>query len=132
MDITHEQLRSFIAAGRRAGQAIFLAGAPGIGKSQSIREEAISRAREIGREFVEWNKLSYEMKEVLANGAEATKYYVFVDLRLGQMDLGQLFIQMLGDKRYMQMKYLDSLVALSHRTPRECCSWMSSTWPARP
>jgi hypothetical protein len=115
MDITHTQLRSFISAGRRAGQAIFLAGAPGIGKSQAIREEAVARARELGREFLEWNKLTFEMKVVLSDGAEAAKYYVFVDLRLGQMDLGQLFIQQLNDRRYMQMKYLDSLVALSHK-----------------
>jgi hypothetical protein len=115
MDITHAQLKSFIPAGRRAGQAIFLAGAPGIGKSQAIREEAVARAKEIGREFIEWNKQSYEMKCLLADGAEAARYYVYVDLRLGQMDLGQLFIQALNDKKYMQMKYLDAFVALSHK-----------------
>ncbi len=64
--------------------AFFCWGTFGVGKSFVIRETAKEIAKEKGREFKEWNKLTRDEKLEVYNNP--SKYFVLCDLRLSEFD----------------------------------------------
>jgi hypothetical protein len=59
-------------------------GAAGIGKSSIMKQFAKAAAEKEGRQFVELNKIQSEPREQLIQ--DPTKYYVFLDLRAGELN----------------------------------------------
>ena len=61
-----------------------LIGPPGIGKSTVVREWAEMKAKQLGREFVDFDTLTpQDVEEILK---EPDKYYIFADKRLTGLD----------------------------------------------
>lgn len=70
-----------------AGVPVFIAGEPGVSKSFSIKTIAQERAAELGRQFVEWNRLPKQVRRSMIDrnnpqfDALHKKYYVYIDIR---------------------------------------------------
>lgn len=82
--ISHKELKAITKQYYYKKIALFLWGTFGIGKSQSISETAKGLAKERGREFIEWNKISKEKKQEVYLYPE--KYFFLVDIRLSEYD----------------------------------------------
>jgi hypothetical protein len=67
---------------------LFIAGPPGIGKSEIPRQVFSKLAKKKGLEFVRWDKTTKDEKQKLFDKPE--KYFVFCDQRLSQMDTTDL------------------------------------------
>jgi len=67
---------------------LYVAGPPGVGKSEIPRQVFTKLATEKGLEFVRWDQTSMEKKDELFANPE--KYFVFCDQRLSQMDTTDL------------------------------------------
>ncbi|MEM0324735.1 MAG: MoxR family ATPase [Nanopusillaceae archaeon] len=67
------------------GKAVLLLGPPGIGKSDIVRQFAITKAEKLNRIFVDWHDISGTEKEeeILKN---PEKYFLFVDIKLYEYD----------------------------------------------
>jgi len=72
----------------RTKDALFIAGPPGIGKSEIPRQVYKQIAKAKGLEFVIWDKVDKEKKQELF--ANRDKYFVMCDQRLSQMDTTDL------------------------------------------
>ena len=69
-------------------EPIFIAGEPGVAKSQTIKQIARDRAAKMGRQFVEWSKLPLKKREQLVTpeaANERVKYYFMMDIRTNLM-----------------------------------------------
>jgi len=66
-------------------RAVLILGAPGIGKSQVIREFAEEEAKRLGKEFVDYSDDDYY--DIIK---EPDRYYVFVDFRLSECEPSDL------------------------------------------
>lgn len=86
--ITTSELPSTISILRNAKKPLLILGTYGIGKSEMIFQSAVADAEAKGRKFIDWNRSSNAEK------AEAMKdpssYYIFVDIRISQLDEGDL------------------------------------------
>jgi len=85
-EVNHEQLKKILKIAYRAKRSYFIWGAIGIGKSYSVKELGKELAKEENREFVEWNNLTKEEKLKIMENLE--KYFIFIDQRALQFDLG--------------------------------------------
>ena len=74
----------------RRGKSIFVIGGIGVGKSTIVKETAKEIAKELGKEFIEWNKLSHEEKLKLYKMDDISRYFIFKDERLSQIDVGDI------------------------------------------
>jgi MoxR-like ATPase len=86
MEVNHSQLIKILRIAYYSKRAYFIWGATGIGKSYSVREFAKMMASELNRKFVEWNSLTREEKLKIIQ--ELDKYFIFIDQRALQFDLG--------------------------------------------
>ena len=84
--INHKQLKTILKIAYKTNRAYFVWGATGIGKSYTIKELAKEIAKDESREFVEWNSLSRDEKLKVYENLE--KYFLFIDQRASQFDLG--------------------------------------------
>ena len=82
--VTHKELNVLIEHYYKTKEPLFIWGTFGIGKSRVMREVAIDKAKEKGKEFVEWNKTNPDKKQEVFNNPE--KYFVFIDIRLSEYD----------------------------------------------
>lgn len=82
--INHSELKQLVKEYYKNKLALFVWGTFGIGKSQEIRETALELAKERGREFTEWNKLTRTEKQKVYEYPE--KYFVLCDIRLSEFD----------------------------------------------
>lgn len=81
--INHTELAKIAHRYAVKGKSLLVLGRTGIGKSWSIKEAAIKKARDDKKEFIEWNTLSLEEKQKIID--DPNKYHLFVDLRVTQM-----------------------------------------------
>ena len=98
--IDHDQLKNLIVRCYKSNYPLFVYGGFGIGKSQTERQ--VARGLSDGREYIEWNRISYEKKkEVIKNAGE---YFVNKDLRLAQLDPSDIhgIPDIGGDKEYLK------------------------------
>ena len=82
--INHEQLKEIVKQYYSRKLALFVWGTFGIGKSQEVRETAKGIAKDRGREFIEWDKITKEEKQKVYELPE--KYFVLIDIRLSEYD----------------------------------------------
>lgn len=80
MQITHEELNKIVKHFYRRKRAVFIQGRFGIGKSAVIRNTAIEIAKELNKEFIDFNK-TVDKQKVFDS---PDKYFVFVDVRLAE------------------------------------------------
>ena len=82
MEISHEMFGKIVEICYEKKVPIDIKGKTGIGKSQVIKQKAKEIAKKKNKEFVEWNEVRDKGK-LLEN---ISKYFLFGDLRLSQMD----------------------------------------------
>lgn len=89
-EVDHEELEFLIDANYKAETPLYIWGATGIGKSETVRRVAkkIAESPGVAREYVEWNKLSKEEKLKIKENPE--KYFFLMDIRLSQLDPSDL------------------------------------------
>jgi len=80
--VSHSELKEIIKIAYKTKLSLFVHGTMGIGKSTVIKETAKELAKEMKREYAEWNKV--RDKEKLFEHPE--KYFVVADFRLSQID----------------------------------------------
>jgi MoxR-like ATPase len=86
--LNHAQLEELIKRAYEEKLALFIWGAPGIGKSMTVEKVARELAKIMGREYLKWNEIS--RKKRLEVAENPTKYFVLVDIRLSQYDPSDL------------------------------------------
>ena len=84
LEVNHEEMRRIIYEYYKRKLALFIWGTFGVGKSQGVLQTAEKLAKESGREFVEWNKITKEKKQDVFEYCE--KYFVLIDIRLSEYD----------------------------------------------
>ena len=82
--INHEELKKLIGVYYKNKLALYVRGTFGIGKSQTITDEAKKLAKERKREFIDWNRVSKENKQKVYENPE--NYFVLIDVRLSEYD----------------------------------------------
>lgn len=90
VEITHKELKQLINRCYLTKMPLDIKGAVGIGKSYIAKEVAIEKAKEKGKEFAEWNELSEVQKRELLVPELIRKTFLFVDIRLSQLDPSDL------------------------------------------
>lgn len=83
---THKNLMETIHTVYDANVPLMVWGAPGIGKSTVIRQEAEKIAGKEGRTFVDWNTLPEERRRGLASSSSNKEVFIYCDVRLSQYD----------------------------------------------
>ena len=86
--IKTSQLKETCAILRRAHKPFMVVGTYGIGKSQMLEQEAMEEAERSGRIYLDWNRESLAVKQDAM--AHPEKYFMFVDIRISQLDEGDL------------------------------------------
>ena len=86
--IKTSELKSVIRRLRAAHKPLLLIGTYGIGKSEMIFQDAKEESAETNRIFLDWNRSSLAEKQEAMLHPE--KYYMFVDIRISQLDEGDL------------------------------------------
>jgi len=86
--INHSELKQIIKEFYKKKLALFIWGSYGLGKSRVLLDNAKGVAKERGREFVEWNKITKEKKQEVYEYPE--KYFLFVDIRGSEMDASDI------------------------------------------
>lgn len=82
--ITHEGLQRQLWIHYLSKEPLLVNGTFGIGKSWTVRQVAREIAKEKGREYVEWNQLSFEERvNVIENPG---RFFVMKDSRASEMD----------------------------------------------
>jgi hypothetical protein len=87
-EVNHNELKEILKEDYKHKIPHFTSGGTGIGKSWMVKETAEEIAKEEGREFVCWNKLSMEEKHKISDKPE--KYFFLMDIRLSQLDPSDL------------------------------------------
>lgn len=87
-EITLKELPEILQIFDKSKKSVFIEGTFGIGKSQSIEQYAIAKAKRLNRSYLNWMDASTEEKEDALTNPE--KYSVFVDTRLAQFDASDL------------------------------------------
>lgn len=90
MEINHKEFGKVILRCNERKIPLDIKGATGIGKSWVVKEKAKEIAKKSEKKFIEWNELSAENKRALLKPDLISKAYIFVDIRLSQMDPSDL------------------------------------------
>jgi len=86
MNVTHDELSELIELCYEKKLSLFVWGAMGIGKSETIRETAKRIAKKLNKTYVEYNKI--RDKNEIENNID--KYFILVDFRLSQIEPSDL------------------------------------------
>jgi hypothetical protein len=81
--ITHKELEQASYHYFKNGRSLLVLGRTGTGKSFSVKNTGKRIAKEMNKEFVEWNEITREKRNELIRNPD--RYYLFVDMRLTQM-----------------------------------------------
>jgi len=87
-EVDHNELERHIEKCYFTNTSHLVIGGTGIGKSWTVDKKACEIAKQLGREYVKWNKLSKEEKHKVADNPE--KYFFLMDIRLSQLDPSDL------------------------------------------
>ncbi|GAH45118.1 unnamed protein product, partial [marine sediment metagenome] len=72
-------------------EPVHFIGEPSTVKSAGVFQESCAIAKDVGREFLDWNKTNMVGKKCVL--AEPEKFFVFADLRASETDIGELRLQ---------------------------------------
>lgn len=78
------QLGSMVGMHFNNNIPLFIYGGFGIGKSAIVRQEAKQKAKDKGKEFVEWSNTTVEEQDNIM--AKPSKYFLLIDQRLSQFE----------------------------------------------
>ena len=93
-------------------EAMHLVGEPSTVKSTFVEWESRDIAKDEGREFLEWNRASLEIKNDALEHPE--KYFLYADLRAAETEIGEQRLQdMQNGKPYITFKYNLLFVVMS-------------------
>jgi hypothetical protein len=84
MELNHKELAVLLERCWQVKQPLNISGTVGIGKSMAAKKFFVVKAREVGREFIEWAKADAQKKADIE--ANIGKYLVFVDDRVSLKD----------------------------------------------
>ena len=88
LEVNHKDLEDLIMRHYKAEVPLYIWGATGIGKSETVDRKAKEIAESLGREYVKWNKISKKKKQEIAENPK--KYFFLMDIRLSQLDPSDL------------------------------------------
>lgn len=95
-------------------EPVHFVGEPSTVKSASVFQESKRIADDIGRQFLEWNRVGLEKKREVMG--ESQKYFIYADLRASETDIGELRLQdMKEGNEYITFKYNILFEALSKK-----------------
>lgn len=107
------QIPGIIKAHYRAMVPANFIAEPSTVKSEGVLSAAKQLAKELGREFVDWNRAPLSRKQELATNPGTV--FIFADVRASETDIGELRLQDLKtDKNYITFKYNVLFEALSN------------------
>lgn len=93
--VSHEEMANVLRIAYKQKIPYFISGGIGIGKSQGIRELSKEFAEKENRKFVDWNKVTKKEKlEIIDNIKD---YFLFIDQRASQFDLGDFKLPQLDN-----------------------------------
>jgi len=95
VEVTHNELKALVKLYYKAKRALFVWGATGIGKSQTVKQAGMEIAKELNLEYTE--DISHINDE---------KYFVVIDIRLAQCDPSDLRGIPIYDKEKMATVWL--------------------------
>lgn len=106
MDVNHVQLEQLMYKSHKTKRPLNVLGTTGIGKSQTAKKVAQRIAKELGRQFVDWNRISDKEKmALLEDGGKRKNSYIFGDTRLVDRDPSDLRgLPKLNGKDYVEWK----------------------------
>ena len=94
--MNHKEMKEILNIAYKYNTPYFITGTIGIGKSVAVKELAMELAEKEKRTFVNWNKITKTQKmEVMAN---TEKYFLFIDQRASQFDLGDFKLPQLDNQ----------------------------------
>lgn len=116
--VNHEGLVSAINSVYSADVPLMVWGAPGIGKSMTIRRTAEAIAKAMNLEFMEWNTLSASERRALSTSVDNTGKFIYGDCRLSQYDPSDWALPW-ADKEDSEcgMKWLPSQLLKAYSVP---------------
>lgn len=95
VEVNHEEMKEVLRIAYKQKIPYFIWGKIGVGKSYLVRDLAEEFAEKEGRKFVNWNKLvKREKLEVIENIKD---YFLFIDQRASQFDLGDFKLPQLDN-----------------------------------
>lgn len=86
--IKHNELKGVIKHYSDKKKTLIVLGRTGIGKSSEAFEMSQERAKDLNKEFIKWNDTDLETKRAVIK--EPDKYYVYIDIRLTQIEPSDL------------------------------------------
>jgi len=104
LQVTHDELKDLLKQYYKKKLALFVYGRFGIGKSEVTTRSCEEIAKEKGRQFVVWARMSEEeKKDAFIN---PSKYFVFIDIRLSEYDSSDIkgLPMFMDDKRSITFK----------------------------
>jgi len=88
LEVDHKDLEMLIERHYNAEVPLYIWGATGIGKSETVDRKASELAEKHGRKYIRWNKITKKEKHEIAEHPE--KYFFLMDIRLSQLDPSDL------------------------------------------
>jgi hypothetical protein len=85
MEVRHSQLKNLLLRGYETKVPVDIKGAPGIGKSEIVKEVAERIAESEKKDFIFWNEINQEEKHKMLS-VDLSKVFFFIDIRLAQFD----------------------------------------------
>lgn len=86
--ISTKELKETCSLLNAAHKPLMFFGTYGIGKSEMIFQWSAEQAKRESRTFLDWNRSTQEMQDDAL--AHPEQYYVFIDIRISQLDAGDL------------------------------------------
>lgn len=92
MRVSHSEIHNVIDKHVKCNIPLYISGQPGVGKSDRVRQYTESYAKELGKQFVDWNAQSTAKKKLALVMADdkLDKALLFVDIRLSQKESSDL------------------------------------------
>jgi len=89
-EVNHKQLEQVLCRNYEVNIPLFIHGTTGIGKSRTVEKVARDLAQKEGREFVDWNRSSFEKKMELLEMDTIPGHFIFADERMSLKDPSDL------------------------------------------
>ena len=116
-NVNHQGLVTALNSVYAGDVPLMIWGAPGIGKSMTVRHTAQQIAESKGLEFIEWNILSAAERRALAMSVDNTGKFVYGDCRLSQYDPSDWALPWADRDGEDGMKWLPSQLLKAYSVP---------------
>jgi len=83
LKVNHDELLQILNQFFKVKKSLFVFGGIGVGKSTTIYRFAENKAKELGKKFIDWNRITEKEKYELLSKSDLSDYFIFADVRLG-------------------------------------------------